>query len=274
MRCVKMNGVIKMEEKVICHQRGKDPLYKTWHASEEHLFMYIHSGKGSIVSGERIFPIEEGALVFIAADTYHYTLPDEPETYDRSKLTVSSQKLTKIAELLQENTTSPIFDKAIVYAQLNACDRDGVEQVFADLARYENHEGNEKILLASLLRLLFFLDKNTMDSTSVVSGTMNKAVRFINENIASDVDIDKICTAINISKYHFCRQFKIHTGMTVMKYILKTRIILAKSDLKNTDLSIIEISEKYGFSSPSYFSRVFKEDTNFSPLQYRKRNTK
>lgn len=60
--------------------------------------------------------------------------------------------------------------------------------------------------------------------------------------------------------------------MTVMKYILKMRIVLAKMDLKKTNLSVSEISGKYGFSSVSYFSRMFKEEENCSPLQYRKKN--
>jgi len=101
---------------------------------------------------------------------------------------------------------------------------------------------------------------------------MGKAIDYINRNISMEIDIDRICAAINISKYYFCRQFKQHTGMTVMKYILQTRLILSKTDLKKTNLSVTEISGKYGFSSVSYFSRIFKEEEGCSPLQYRKRN--
>ena len=98
-----------MEERIIYHQRGKDPLYKTWHASKEHLFMYMYSDGGSIVSKEQLFPIKKGALVLIAANTYHYTLPDEPEIYDRSKLTVFPHELDKISELIGENNVFKSF---------------------------------------------------------------------------------------------------------------------------------------------------------------------
>lgn len=261
-----------MDETIIYHEHGKDPLYKTWHASNEHLFIYIYSGTGSIVSGEKIFPIKEKSLVFISANTYHYTLPDIPELYDRSKLIITNQKFLKIVALLQEVTTSCIFDNTIVYAEISESDSATVEHIFTEFQKYVNVEGNEKILLSSLLRLMFFFDKYALDSTSTVTGVMNRAVKFINENIAQNIDIDTICSAINISKYHFCRQFKVHTGMTVMKYVLKTRIVLAKSDLWKTSLSITEISEKYGFSSISYFCRVFKEEEHCSPFQYRKKS--
>ena len=259
-----------MEERIVCHQRGKDPLYKVWHASAEHLFMYVHSGTGSIVSGEQIFPIRAGALVFIAADTYHYTMPDDPAVYERSKFTVLPCELDKISELLSENNVfKRFFDKAVIYAEVGERDRKAVAAVFEEMNHHE--DGNTELTLFScLLRLLCFLDKHMVESTAAAADFMSEAIRYINENISSDIDVDKICAAVNISKYYFCRQFKKHTGMTVMKYILKTRIVLAKSELEKTNLFITEISQKYGFSSVSYFCRVFKEEEHCSPLQYRK----
>lgn len=263
-----------MEERIVCHQRGKDPLYKTWHASKEHLFMYMYSDGGSIVSGEQIFPIKKGTLVFIAADTYHYTMPDDPAVYDRSKLTVFPSELDKTSDLLNEsNTFNSFFDKAIVYAEIDESDREAVDCIFEEMNTRKNHNA-ELTLFSCVLRLLCFFDKYTVESTPAAIGFMSEATKYINENISLDIDIDKICSAVNISKYYFCRQFKKHTGMTVMKYILKTRIVLAKSELKKTNLSITEISERYGFSSVSYFCRAFKEEENCSPLQYRKRNLK
>ena len=75
---------------------------------------------------------------------------------------------------------------------------------------------------------------------------------------------------VNVSKFHLCRCFREHTGMTVMDYILSTRIILAKNELTKTDESILCISEKCGFSSVSYFCRVFHRKEGCTPLQYRK----
>ena len=73
-----------------------------------------------------------------------------------------------------------------------------------------------------------------------------------------------------MSKYHFCRVFKNNTGQTVMSYILKTRIVLARTMLKKENLTVSEVSRLCGFSSVSYFCRVFKEKTGVSPLKYKK----
>ena len=96
------------------------------------------------------------------------------------------------------------------------------------------------------------------------------SMEYINENIQRDISIDEICAAVHMSKYHFCRQFKKITGTTVMNYIKKTRVIMAKNMLINESLSVAEISNRCGFSSISYFSRIFKEETGVSPLKYKK----
>lgn len=254
--------------KAIIHQIGKDPLYNIWHTSDSHLLMYFHSDGGSVVCSEGNFPIKEGALVFIAADTYHYTLPDAPEKYDRSKIFATKSEQLKISELL--NLISS--DKAIVYAEIEEAKRERVNALFDEIEGCTVDSERKAVTLCSYLKLLSYLDKYSKASTQTAVGFMARAVNYINENIALDIDIDDVCSAVNVSKYHFCRQFKKQMGMTMMQYVLKTRIVLAKNDLKSSNLSVTEISEKNGFSSVSYFSRVFKEEEKCSPLKYRKMN--
>ena len=261
-----------MGEQIILHEVGKDALYKIWHASKEHLFMYIYSDGGSIVTAEKIFPMKHGTLVFIAAGTYHYTMPDDPATYDRSKLLISPEKLDKLGTLLQENEIlGAVLGKAVVYAEVGEQDRDNVERMFQELGFCRNKGEETLVMMACCMRLLVFLNQYITESAASVTGFMEKAISYINENIASELKIDEICGAVNMSKYYFCRKFKEHIGITVMEYILKTRLALAKNDLKKTKASVSEISEKYGFSSVSYFCRVFKADCMDTPLAYRRK---
>ena len=75
-----------MIENTMYKVSGKDPMYKTWHTSPTHLIMYIHAGHGSIVCADKLHSMDAGLLVYIAADTYHYTMPDDPACYMRSKI--------------------------------------------------------------------------------------------------------------------------------------------------------------------------------------------
>ena len=92
-----------MKSTLIRNEIGKDPMYKIWHASSCALFLYVHSGTGSVVTKDRSYPIEKNALILIAPGTYHYTMPDAPEEYNRSKLILPSTHFAGIVELLQSH---------------------------------------------------------------------------------------------------------------------------------------------------------------------------
>lgn len=266
------NGDDKMNGKVIYHECGKDPMYKTWHADENVMIIYMHSRGGSIVCSEKAYPIEEGVLCFVGAGKHHYTMPDEPDKYLRSKVFISAKQLDRILDVVsQDRFWGKFTNHTVVYARVKKEEQAEVDAIYREMSTYANHPVYGELVTASgFMKLLVCLDKYSLESTPGVSGFMSKAVEYINNNIFTDIDIDKICSYINVSKYYFCRQFKQHTGMTVMEYILKTRIILAKNMLSDVNISITQVSERCGFSSISYFCRVFKEDTGMTPLKYRK----
>ena len=59
------------------------------------------------------------------------------------------------------------------------------------------------------------------------------------------------------------------TGIGFHKYIVNLRIQSTKNMLKNTDMSINEISEACGFNSTKTFYKIFKSETGMTALQYR-----
>ena len=264
-----------MYDTLLYHDIGKDSLYKTWHTTRRPLFMYVYSDGGSIVTKERIFPIKKGALVLLGPGTYHYTMPEDPDTYDRSKLILSQQKYANVISLLRSaEEYRDVFDRAVIYAQIPPHQQAAVDRIFAEAASCKDQSSAEPLLLSCVLRLLYLLKKYAAESTATSVGYMSRAIQYINENIAEPLDIDSICDFVSMSKYHFCRQFKYHTGQTVMAYILNTRIVLAKGELETTQASIGQISDMFGFRSSSYFCRVFKEATGCTPLQYRRQAQK
>ena len=83
--------------------------------------------------------------------------------------------------------------------------------------------------------------------------------------------IEKISKGINVSKSVLYRLFHSHFGKTLGSFLNSKRIEYARSLLLDTSMSIEEISEEAGFSSASYFSKVFKKEVGISPLKYRKK---
>ena len=261
-----------MTDHMIYHHVGKDAHFKVWHTLEHAMLIYTYSEGGSLVCGERSCPIGRGMLCFVGAGRYHYTMPDDPETYDRSKLFVDPQRLRGMLELLgEEHVLQRFSDDAFVYAQIPRGEQEAAEAIIRAAAEEGGERCGEAALLAAFLRLLILVDRYSRESTPSTSGLMSRAVAYINRNLFLELDIDGICAAIHVSKYHFCRAFKRRMGMTVMEYVLKTRIVMAKNMLAKERLSVTEVSNRCGFSSPAYFCRVFKQDTGMTPRQYRKR---
>lgn len=68
---------------------------------------------------------------------------------------------------------------------------------------------------------------------------------------------------------YLCREIKKHTGKTPIQLLTDYRMVSAKALLKGTSLSVMDISQRLGYSSVSHFITKFKEYYNISPLQYR-----
>lgn len=67
----------------------------------------------------------------------------------------------------------------------------------------------------------------------------------------------------------FTRRFKQATGLTLNQWLVGERVALAKTLLRESNLTLGEISEQVGFQDQSYFSRVFHRHSDVTPIEYR-----
>jgi AraC-like DNA-binding protein len=237
------------------------------------MIMFVHSGSGSIVDREQNYPLAPGCLCFVGSSRFYYTLPDCPDKYDRSKVFLSNHELDRVLTLFPDalQLKERFASNSLVYAQVPPQAAQQIEAIFDDLARYEDQDYYHDALVTShYIKLLILLNEYSTDTVFPIFGIVQKAAEYINAHIHEHLSIDEICSVLHVSKYYFCKKFKQSTGLTVMNYILMTRIISAKNMLENSDLAIGEISSRCGFSSQSYFCRVFKDESGMTPLQYQK----
>ena len=97
------------------------------------------------------------------------------------------------------------------------------------------------------------------------------AVEYINDNLEKPLSIQSISKNINLSKSALYKYFHNHFGCTVNGYINTRRIEKSLKLLEETDLSIEQISQKIGFSSCAYYTRIFKKEKGITPLKFRKK---
>jgi len=99
-------------------------------------------------------------------------------------------------------------------------------------------------------------------------------IQYIESRISQNIDIEEMAGSFYMSVRHLNRIFKDKFKMSVHQYHEKSRIELSKTLLKNTDLSVQEISLRVGYQDALYFSRMFKKNCQFSPLFWRKNEFK
>jgi AraC family transcriptional regulator len=96
---------------------------------------------------------------------------------------------------------------------------------------------------------------------------MNDALRYIEENLTEEINFEKVAQRAYCSEYHFKRMFSFLAGIPLSEYIRRRRLTLAALELQNSDVKVIDIAMKYGYSSPDSFTRVFQKMHGVTPSQ-------
>ena len=97
-----------------------------------------------------------------------------------------------------------------------------------------------------------------------------KLLQFMEENVAKSLCVADFCTATHLSESSVNRLCQEHTGTSVMKYFRKIQCWEAERLLRETSLTIQEISVKLGFKNSKSFSTMYRRNKGMSPLENRK----
>lgn len=94
-------------------------------------------------------------------------------------------------------------------------------------------------------------------------------MQYIQNNLRREITVSELCSYFGISRTSFYELSSQCLDCSVMQYIKQIRLEKAKKLLRETELSITEISEQSGFMDYNYFLRVFKKETGISCKEFR-----
>lgn len=83
------------------------------------------------------------------------------------------------------------------------------------------------------------------------------------------LSLDSIAEYVHLNPAYLSDSFKKDTGMNLKRLITEVRIKRACFLLRTTNLSVANIAARTGYRSANYFSRLFRQETGMTPLQYR-----
>lgn len=101
-------------------------------------------------------------------------------------------------------------------------------------------------------------------------GHLEHSMNYILGHLEQELTLDELAKEAGMSRSYYSTMFKMLNGVSVWTYITNQRISKAQYMLEESDISILEISEKCGFGNISNFNRAFKKITGKTPREYRK----
>ncbi len=255
--------------------RGAGPAgYKCeLHYHDELEFLIMNNGEYAIeVDGKEYFA-KEGDVVFINSGVPH-----------RTRAVVPSD--TSLIQFKERDYVTSELSSAVKYSrkflaltdnQINILKSPELKAALDEIIEENNSQkpANDFFIKSSIYKVLGLLYRLGILSNAEEMFALRNTQKIlpvlshINDHYDEDISLREVSDMLNFDESYFCRLFKKATGTTFTEYLNFVRVCKAEKLLNKTDNSILEISEAVGFSSVSYFNRIFKKYRHLSPRAYR-----
>lgn len=243
------------------------------HRHDELELLLIYEGVYCCTVAGKDYIARAGDVVFVNSGVPHSTHSLEPS-------------ITGLLQFKQTNFLDPDIARIIKYSVRlnNLSDEpvkilhskmlfDTIKEIFDESEKKET--AYEFYVKSGIYRIMGFLyregllsDAEKLYNTKEMQKIL-PALVYVNSSYADDVTLEEASAKLNFDPSYFCRLFKSAVGATFTEYLNFVRICKAEKLLSETNDAIIQIAEAVGFSSVSYFNRVFKKFRGCTPRYYR-----
>lgn len=143
---------------------------------------------------------------------------------------------------------------------------DSFDDAFSILSKEDDIQMLKDYLYKTLLEYMNAIESmRTQNEHPIVK----KVCDYINQNLALNISLESMAEYVNVSSFYLSKLFKEEKGVTFINFLSDKRLEKSRAMLKDTDLSIKEITAQTGYNDQNYFSRLFKNKFGVSPSEYR-----
>lgn len=245
-----------------------------YHYHEFHKLIFFHSGRITYMIEGKLCDLQPGDIVIVPMGCVHRVDPTPGTAYDRTILYLSPAWLRQHSDSdgdLETCFTQASIQERHVLRPLPANRAmlwENAQQLEQSL---QQQEFGAKLLSDFLLgQLLIRLARESLrDDGTLVTARIGDSktldiLRYINDNLTSELPIEVLSEKFYISKYHMMRSFRAETGFTIHGYITEKRLLLARSMI-DAGKSAGEACYACGYKDYSAFSRAYKKHFSTSP---------
>lgn len=223
---------------------------------------YVVGGQGHIQVDQELHPITAGQLVILNPNVMHTEVSRNASPLEYVVLGIEG------LELLGQEGEAARFRILDHLDSVTTCLGNILRETREDLP------GSDTICQAYMEILVTQLMRSTEvglgEAAAPAANSQCVAVRrYIDAHFKESLTLDDLARVAHINKYYLSHTFKEEYGISPIRYQLERRIEEGCYLLRQTDLSLAQISRILGFSSSSYFSQAFRASKGLSPSAYR-----
>jgi len=238
------------------------------HFHDVHEMYYLVKGSTRYFIGSEIFVLNAGEIAFVPKGVFHSTTNEHKTEQERILLEFDDEF---VGENYAPYIRSLSQNKHVIFPS-NEINR--IEEILNKIAEESlkaNHDYEEmqKLYLRELLILISrYRLRGNKSKSSDSFFLVESAMKYISENVDSDLSLEALSKKYSISPNHLSKQFKNISGITLSEYINISRVSAAEKILKNSRMPITGVATACGFNDSNYFAAVFKKYKGVTPKKY------
>ena len=253
--------------------------------------VYVDHGSILTVTDSGSFPIVSSQLYLHKPNQFHQHIAfgrgSSRVFFISFSLTKSDEISSRLEQIFSDGPINTTQEFQEILAQMVHCS----EQIFCRLileplhleqVPVENHNPMWDQLLKNNLEILllkFLLLSNTIQDLTPAPFVLNRkspedlchnAIAFMKDHLMDSISLKDLYEHFGVSKTTMYEAFRSQVGKGPMQYFTILRIERSKELLMNSSANITEIAGMLNFSTPNYFSSVFKKCVGIYPSEFRK----
>ena len=243
------------------------------HYHDELEFIAVYEGTFYCNVYDKEYKANAGEIIFINSRVPHSTMRKEATRTGLLQFKESDFNDNEITKIIKYSMRyqSQVYYPIKVFSQKELFDVVN-DILFESEIKNKSYEIFVKSgiyrILGTLYREGILSDADRIYNTREIKKIL-PILSYINNNYSENIALEFASAQLGFDQSYFCRIFKIATGATFTEYLNFVRVCKAENLLAKGHDSILNISEAVGFSSVSYFNRIFKRYRNCSPRVYR-----
>ena len=238
---------------------------------------YLLNGQVEYWVDGRIIPMQPGDLLLINPMELHRPLVGADSlAYERIVLWINKSYLESLAP--ESSSLIGCFDQNLPNRLCPAnAERPVLKARLHELVReyYSQDYGSHLCAQGLFLQLMVQLNRLALHTHSAdgherqLSPLVRGAMDYIRSHIGNSLSLEEIAGQLYVSKYHLSHAFSREVGISVYRYVMLRRLLLARQ-LLSTGQSAGQVSLSCGFSDYASFYRAFKAEYGMSPKAFAK----